>query len=103
LCWGEKSAGLGAGTSSAAVAAGRTARESIHVPGAEMLQDLAPLSCMFLSKIPGARQNTCVGRQTVPKQLQESSSWPLIYSKVGWIDSAALETEVDEGAGGQGW
>lgn len=39
----------------------------------------------------------------MPKQLQESSSWPLIYSEVGWIGSAAVETQVDEGAGGQGW
>lgn len=94
---------FGAGTLSAAVAAGRAYGESIRVPGAEMLQHLAPLSRMFFSKTPGARQNMRVGRRTVPKQLRESSSWPLICSEVGWIDSAAVETKVDEGAGGQGW
>lgn len=44
-----------------------------------------------------ARQNTCVGRQLVPKLLEESSSWPLVCSEVGWIDCAAVETQ------GQGW
>lgn len=98
-----KSVGLRAGTSSTAIAAGRTAGESIQVRGAEMLQHLALPSCTFFSKTPCARQNTCAGRWTVPKQLRESSSWPLICSKVGWIDSAAVEAQVDEGAGGQGW
>lgn len=51
MYWDGKSAGLGAGTSSAAVTAGRTAGESIHVPRAEMLQHLTPLSCMFFSKL----------------------------------------------------
>lgn len=103
LVLGWQVCGFGTGTLSAAVAAGGIYGESIHVPGAEMLQHLAPLSWMFFSKTPCARQNMCVGRQMVPKQLQESSSWPLIYSEVGWIGSAAVETQVDEGAGGQGW
>lgn len=66
--WDGKPAGLRAGTSRAAVAAGRTDGESIHVPGTETLQRLTLLSCVFFSETAGARQNTCVGRRTVPKQ-----------------------------------
>lgn len=44
---------------------------------------ISPCSDYVPQQGSSARQNTCVRRQPVPKQLQESSSWPLIYSEVG--------------------
>lgn len=70
LCWARKSVELRAGTS-------RTARESIHTAASRLAQVYVP------QQDSSARQNTCVKRQTVPKQLQESSSWPLISSEAG--------------------
>lgn len=64
---------------------------------ASSLQHLTLLSPVFSS----SRQNTRVGRQLVPKLLEESSSWPLVCSEVGWIDCAAVETQ-GQGPGVEG-
>lgn len=80
LFWAGKSVGLGAGTSGCAR---RTDGGSILSAAPH------PAQPCTLQQGCSARQNTHVGRQLVPKLLEESSSWPLVCSEVGWIDCAA--------------
>lgn len=92
LFWAGKSVGLGAGTSGCAR----------RTDGASILSAAShPAQLCVLQQGSSARQNTRVGRQLVPKLLEESSSWPLVCSEVGWIDCAAVETQ-GQGAGVEG-